>query len=148
MGQSYASGMSVAVPAVAALGDRLAAVGWVTDLWIAGSLATGDYVPGVSDHDLVAIVGGRVDQSRQLTLRSLHEELYRGIAAGSDLGCQYVEEGLVDDRRALHPTWTAQQPGATSPVRHHPCRARAVLAGCVRASPDGGTGADDRRRSA
>ena len=98
--------MSVAVPAVAAFGARLATLGWVTDLWIAGSLATGDYVPGVSDLDLVAIVGGRVDPSRRLTLRSLHEELDLGIAAGSDLGCQYVEEGLVGDRPALHPTWT------------------------------------------
>lgn len=36
----------------------------------------------------------------------MHEELDRGIAAGSDLGCQHVQEGLVGDRRALHPTWT------------------------------------------
>ena len=98
--------MSVKVQAVTAFADRLAALGWVTDLWIAGSLATGDYVPGVSDLDLVALVGGRVDQSRQLTLTSLHQDLDRGIAAGSDLGCQYVEEGLIGDRQALHSTWT------------------------------------------
>ncbi len=63
-GQTYASSMSVEVPAVTAFGDRLAAQGWVTDLWVAGSLATGDYVPGVNDLDLVALVGGRVNQSR------------------------------------------------------------------------------------
>ncbi len=98
--------MGVAVPAVAEFGARLAAIGWVTDLWIAGSLATGDYVPGVSDLDLVAIVGGRLDQGRQLTLTALHEDFDRGIAAGIDLGCVYVEGVLVSDRRALHPTWT------------------------------------------
>jgi hypothetical protein len=98
--------MSVESPVVTAFGDRLAALGWVTDLWIAGSLATGDYVPGVSDLDLVALVGGPVDQSRQLTLMSLHQEMDGGIAAGSDLGCQYVEEGHIGDRQALHHTWT------------------------------------------
>lgn len=94
------------LPAVTAFGERLAALGWVTDLWIAGSLATGDYVPGVSDLDLVALVERPLDQSRQLILTSLHQELDGGIAAGSNLGCQYVEEGRIGDRKALHSTWT------------------------------------------
>jgi hypothetical protein len=42
--------------ALSAFGDRLRELGWVTDLWVAGSLATGDHVPGVSDVDLVAVV--------------------------------------------------------------------------------------------
>ena len=46
--------MRLRVPAVEELGSRLTALGWVSDLWVAGSLATGDYVPGVSDLDLVA----------------------------------------------------------------------------------------------
>ena len=47
-------------PAVSALADRLADLGWVTGLLVAGSLATGDYVPGVSDLDLVALTEGPV----------------------------------------------------------------------------------------
>lgn len=89
-----------------ALATRLAELGWVTDLWVAGSLATGDYVPGVSDLDLVAVVAGPVDPVRECTLVTLHEELDRGIAAGADLGCVYVEERLARDPAALHPTWT------------------------------------------
>jgi len=45
-------------PVVRHLADRLGGLGWVTDLLVAGSLATGDYLPGVSDLDLVALTGG------------------------------------------------------------------------------------------
>ena len=40
--------------------DRLSSLGWVSDLLAAGSLATGDYIPGVSDLDLVALTAGHV----------------------------------------------------------------------------------------
>lgn len=55
-------------PAVHALAQRLAALGWVRDLWVAGSLSTGDHVPGVSDLDLVALTDGPVDAARLETL--------------------------------------------------------------------------------
>ena len=45
--------------AVRDLADRLDGLGWVSDLLVAGSLATGDYVSGVSDLDLVALTGAR-----------------------------------------------------------------------------------------
>jgi len=48
-------------PVVRLLAGRLDDLGWVTDLLVAGSLASGDYVPGVSDLDLVALTGGRRD---------------------------------------------------------------------------------------
>ena len=87
-------------------GARLAEFGWVTDLWIAGSLATGDYVPGVSDLDLVALVRGPIDEVRVAALASIHTELDRGVAAGADLGCTYVEDHAVGDPDLRHPTWT------------------------------------------
>lgn len=37
------------------LSERLAGLGWVSDLWVAGSLATGDHVAGVSDVDPEAL---------------------------------------------------------------------------------------------
>jgi hypothetical protein len=92
--------------ALSAFGERLAELGWVTDLWVGGSLATGDHVPGVSDMDLVAVVDGDVDAARQSALSAIHAELDSGIAAGADLGCVYVDVKVVDDQLARHPTWT------------------------------------------
>jgi hypothetical protein len=71
-----------------------------------GSLATGDYVPGVSDLDLVALTGGPVGAARQEVLAGLHRELDHGAAHGLDLGCVYVDAGRLGDLGALHPTWT------------------------------------------
>jgi hypothetical protein len=93
-------------PVVRHLADRLDGLGWVTDLLVAGSLATGDYVPGVSDLDLVALTQGQVGPARQEILASLHRELDQGAAQGLDLGCVYVETGRLADLGALHPTWT------------------------------------------
>lgn len=92
--------------ALSAFGDRLAELGWVTDLWVGGSLATGDHVPGVSDMDLVALVDGDLDAARQSALSAIHAELDTGVAAGADLGCVYVDVRVVYDPDARHPTWT------------------------------------------
>ena len=96
-------------PAVTSLSARLAGLGWVSDLLVAGSLATGDYVPGVSDLDLVAVVDGPVDGARVAALVSIHRDLDRGMAAGADLGCVYVEDGRLPEPTVPHPTWTHGQ---------------------------------------
>ena len=88
------------------LAARLTELRWITDLWVAGSLAMGDYVPGVSDLDLVAITDGPVDAGRRDVLTSMHRGLDQGSAAGCDLGCAYVDGGLLVDVRLRHPTWT------------------------------------------
>jgi hypothetical protein len=93
-------------PAVTQLADRLSEVGWVLDLFVAGSLAMGDYVAGVSDLDLVALVDGPIDEPRLASLTETHQELDREAAAGLDLGCVYVNTGELSGRDALHPTWT------------------------------------------
>jgi hypothetical protein len=93
-------------PAVRQLAGRLGELGWVSDLLVAGSLATGDYVPGVSDLDLVALTSGPVGPARQEVLAGLHRELDQGAAQGLDLGCQYVDAGRLADLGAPHPTWT------------------------------------------
>jgi hypothetical protein len=92
--------------AVRQLAERLEGLDWVSDLLVAGSLATGDYVPGVSDLDLVALTGGPVGPARQEILAGLHRELDRGAAHGLDLGCVYVDSGRLADLGAQHPTWT------------------------------------------
>jgi hypothetical protein len=98
--------MVTSVPAVLQFGRQLEALGWVTDLFVAGSLATGDYIPGVSDLDLVAVVDGPVDARRQSTLVALHRHLDAGAAAGMDLGCVYVDATQAVDVHIPHPTWT------------------------------------------
>jgi hypothetical protein len=87
-------------------GGELIALGWVRDLLVAGSLATGDYSPGVSDLDLVAVTHGPVDGIRQARLTSLHRHLDATTAAGLYLGCAYVDGDRLDDTRMEHPTWT------------------------------------------
>ncbi|MFC0540735.1 nucleotidyltransferase domain-containing protein [Kutzneria chonburiensis] len=87
---------------VAEFGTRLAGLGWVTDLLVAGSMATGDHVPGVSDIDLVALVDGPVTAAREAELASIHDSTDPALK----LGCVYVPEHLVDDLAAKHPTWT------------------------------------------
>ncbi|HEY3606672.1 MAG TPA: hypothetical protein VGL06_04190 [Pseudonocardiaceae bacterium] len=98
--------MLMSVPVVAEFGRRLAGLGWISDLLVAGSLATGDYIPGVSDLDLVALVDGSVDAHRQATLVAVHRQLDQGAGSGLDLGCVYVEAVKVSDVRLKHPTWT------------------------------------------
>ena len=93
-------------PALTVFGDRLKALGWVSDLWVAGSLATGDYIPGVSDLDLVAVVDRPITEQRTRALTGVHNDLDHGAAAGADLGCVYVEAAAIDDRDRSHPTWT------------------------------------------
>lgn len=93
-------------PGVAELGSELENLGWVTDLYVGGSAATGDHVPGVSDLDLVALVAGPVDADRQTTLSKVHTGLDQGVAAGAGLGCAYVQEALLHEVNAVHLTWT------------------------------------------
>jgi hypothetical protein len=108
-------------PAVDDLARRLVALGWVRELLVGGSLATGDYLPGVSDLDLVAVVAGPVDPAREESLVTLHRELDAGSASGLDLGCVYVDDATLLDRDALHPTWT------------HGHRVQRILSGVARA---------------
>lgn len=96
-------------PVVDAFGREVAALGWVTDLLVAGSLATGDYLPGVSDLDLVAVTDGPVDAARQATLAAVHRRLDDGVGSGLDLGCVYVDAAMVPDVQMRHPTWTHGQ---------------------------------------
>jgi hypothetical protein len=93
-------------PALLEFGRQLEALGWVTDLLVAGSLATGDYIPDVSDLDLVALVDGPVDGRRQSMIAALHRQLDTGAAAGLDLGCVYFDAAQRADVRIAHPTWT------------------------------------------
>jgi hypothetical protein len=113
--------VTVSPPVVEELGSRLVALGWVTDLLVGGSLATGDYAPGISDLDLVALVDGPVDTARQVVLAALHRGLDEGTGLGLKLGCVYVDRARLLDLEALHPTWS------------HGSLAQRILSGVARA---------------
>jgi hypothetical protein len=52
-------------------------------------------------------VDGPIDPERKSCLVELHRAaLDRGIAAGADLGCVYVDEASLSDQAAQHPMWT------------------------------------------
>ncbi|MFD1050056.1 nucleotidyltransferase domain-containing protein, partial [Kibdelosporangium lantanae] len=74
-----------------AFADRLR--GSAEALLVGGSLATGDYRPGISDMDLVAITDDPGD------IRQRHRK-------GSKLHCVYVPRARLDDVHQNHPTWT------------------------------------------
>lgn len=84
----------------------LADVGEVEAVWVGGSLATGDHVPGVSDLDLVALTSGPLAGDALDRVTALHRSLDEGIAAGMDLGCQYLDRHRIEDLGAEHLTWT------------------------------------------
>ncbi|QIG45834.1 nucleotidyltransferase domain-containing protein [Nocardioides anomalus] len=81
----------------------LEALGGVRALWVAGSLATGDHHPGVSDLDLVAWVERPPDRD---ALTALHRRLDDGAAHGLGLGCQYADDATLADPATSCPTWT------------------------------------------
>jgi hypothetical protein len=83
--------------AVEEFGAELRARGWVTDLLVAGSLATGDYFPGVSDLDLVALTDGPVSAHQVTEVHRRFDPL---------LGCVYVDTARLTDPDVPHPTWT------------------------------------------
>lgn len=98
--------MVTSPPVVEEFGSQLAALGWVSDLLVAGSLAMGDYTPGISDLDLVALVTGPVDPARQTTLTTVHNRLDETSGSELKLGCVYVDAATLLDVRLRHPTWT------------------------------------------
>jgi len=95
--------------ALTAFAVRLREWGWVSDLLVGGSLATGDYRRGASDLDLAAVVDGPVTPARLDLLVALHRELDDGVAHGLDLGCVYVDGTALAQVGAAHPTWTHGQ---------------------------------------
>ncbi|WP_262479938.1 nucleotidyltransferase domain-containing protein [Actinoplanes lobatus] len=90
---------------MAEFGRLLAGLDWLIGLYVAGSLATGDYRPGVSDLDLVAVVDGPVTDAREAALTALHRQVDSAFD-GTNLGCVYVDVERLTAVDVRHPTWT------------------------------------------
>lgn len=78
----------------------------VEAVWAHGSLAMGDFQPGRSDLDMVALVPTDLTADQRVGVRVLHQELSREVPLGSKLHCSYLGRDRGDDFGAKHPTWT------------------------------------------
>jgi len=74
-------------------------------LWAHGSLAFGDFVPGRSDLDLVALTGVPVTSVQRDGLQRLHETLISDEPLAAGLHCAYVVSGEQADPNRTHLTW-------------------------------------------
>jgi hypothetical protein len=90
------------VPVVGALDEALGRR--VRGLYVGGSLASGDFRPGVSDIDAVALVDRAPHPSMRRALTTVHRRL-RAEPFGADLHCAYVSERHVEDAAYRHWTW-------------------------------------------
>lgn len=100
-------------PEVGRLLDRFAAeIGQLlplVGLWAHGSLALGDFVPGRSDLDLVALIDAPATSAQRLALQSGHEALIRDEPLAAGLHCTYLVRAEVDDPSRNHLTWAHQE---------------------------------------
>jgi hypothetical protein len=101
-------------------------------LWAHGSLALGDFQPGRSDLDLVALIAAPVTEAGKRDLQRMHEELARAERLADKLHCAYVVEAEIGDAERKHLTWAHGElfDRVVSPVtRRELCQGGLCLAG-------------------
>jgi hypothetical protein len=75
----------------------------VTALWAHGSLALGDFQPGRSDFDLIAVVESQISDPAPLC--QVHRRLIKTHALADKLHCTYITHADLADASLRHPTW-------------------------------------------
>ncbi|GAA2746596.1 nucleotidyltransferase domain-containing protein [Kitasatospora cinereorecta] len=89
--------------------DALGSAVPLVALWAHGSLAGGDYRPGRSDLDLIAVLARPCTPAEQERLSGLHERLVRTDPLGAQLHCGYPAVAELDDPARPHPAWAHQE---------------------------------------
>lgn len=74
-------------------------------LWAHGSFALGDFQPGRSDFDLVALVSTDIADAQRQQLHHTHEVLIRDAPLADKLHCSYVIRSQLADLGQCHLTW-------------------------------------------
>jgi hypothetical protein len=74
-------------------------------LWAHGSLALGDFQPGRSDLDLVALVSTAISDTQRQHLQRTHEGLISEVPLADKLHCSYVVRSQLADVSQAHVTW-------------------------------------------
>jgi hypothetical protein len=77
----------------------------LTALWAHGSLALGDYQPGRSDLDMIALVETAPTTPQQEDLQRVHQALHDQVPRAQKLHCTYVAQGEWADTSQDHLTW-------------------------------------------
>lgn len=90
-------------------GDRIRPVAGAVGLYVGGSLATGDYHPGISDMDLAAVIARPLTPEQQAATQAAHRELIAAEPAAVKLHCVYVPADDIADVAREHWTWAVEQ---------------------------------------
>jgi predicted nucleotidyltransferase len=86
-----------------------------TAVWAHGSLALGDFQPGRSDLDMIAVVDSAPTDAQREQLKVLHEALAADFPQAEKLHCSYTVRAALPDPAVRHLTW-AHQSLMTRPV--------------------------------
>jgi hypothetical protein len=78
-------------------------------LWAHGSLALGDFQPGRSDLDLVALVAATITSPQRDELERVHEALISELPLAEKLHCSYVPRSGLADVSRTHVTWAQSE---------------------------------------
>lgn len=78
-------------------------------VWAHGSLALGDFQPGRSDLDLVAVTGERLNDAHLAGLQRVHETLIADVPLAGSLHCAYMARTELADPGQAHPTWAHRE---------------------------------------
>ncbi|GAA2660170.1 nucleotidyltransferase domain-containing protein [Paractinoplanes durhamensis] len=91
-------------PVVPGFGTAIHSVARVVAFYAGGSIGSGDYRPGISDLDLVAVVEAPLTRYRRARLRELHR-----VIGPAKLHCAYVPADDLADIAAKHVNWAHEQ---------------------------------------
>jgi hypothetical protein len=92
-------------PIVATFAHAIGPVADVVGFYAGGSLAMGDFRPGISDLDLAAVVAAAFDGQRRAEVRELHEAVQRDEPSAAKLHCVYLPRDELADASTKHLTW-------------------------------------------
>ena len=81
----------------------------VVSVWAHGSLAGGDYQPGRSDLDLIAVLDQPCTTLMEQQLEDLHTKLSEAFALAPKLHCSYVAVTELADPASPHTTWAHEE---------------------------------------
>ena len=93
-------------PVVVAFAKAVHPIADVIGFYAGGSLASGDFHPGISDLDLVAVIATSLDAESREHLRVLHEVTCSEDPSAARLHCVYVPQYEVWNVATPHLTWT------------------------------------------
>ncbi|MEV8630049.1 nucleotidyltransferase domain-containing protein [Streptosporangium sp. NPDC051023] len=81
----------------------------LTSVWAHGSLAGGDYRPGRSDLDLIAVLDRHCLPEEERRLAQAHERLGQDVPLAAKLHCSYAAVAELPDSARSHLTWAHEE---------------------------------------